>query len=110
MKTILEYLLGKNKKTLSEKYYVLWPSFNIYKKLDEIYRDKKITVGVNYWILSEFETKDLLKNFERDDLLNNLNIYEIPDNYDIKDVKNDLIKRHLHPSTDFDRIHIDKLL
>lgn len=110
MKQLLEYLLSNNKKTIHENYYVLWPSDIVYNKLNEMYGNKKIESGVDYWIFSESELFDFFKHIDKDDLLNNLDVYQIPDNYNIDDVKDALLKKQLYPSTTFDRISINKLL
>lgn len=109
MKTIAEYLLSKNHKVISERYFILWPSNDIYEKLMKQYKNEMIRCVLDYWILSEAETLDVLEGFSISYIRNNLKMFTIPDNYDVKTLRNELIERKKRPF-DFQQIHPNDII
>lgn len=110
MKTINEYLLSKKNNKTKEEYYVLWPQSNIYVKLLELYGDKRIESGLDYWILNTSEVIDALIDFDKKYIHQCLKIYSIPNFVDVNDVKSGLEKRRIYPPSDLDKIDIDELI
>jgi len=109
MRQITEYLLSKKHKANSEKYFILWPSYDIYEKLMEQYEDEMIRIGLDYWILSEAETLDVLEEFPIGYIKEHLRMFAIPNNYDVGTLRNELIQKKKDPRA-FPEIDINDIL
>lgn len=95
MKTIFEYLLGKNNnKAFCDEYYIVLPSDNIFFEVQNKYKDRELVVRgtvIRYWLLKTTEIKELITKFSQAEIEKDLKVYEIPQGYDYENIKHALL-------------------
>ena len=109
MKHITEYLLGKNKKSISDEYFIVWPSFSVYEYLDNHHTDKMVRTSIDYWILSKSELVDMAKNFNKETIHRDMKVYRIPSKYDEITIKDAIMNKDIRPSQELNQINIDEI-
>ena len=100
MKTIVEYLLSKRKTntthSLAEDYVVCWPSYDIFRKFNELYSDSVVKDASGYLLF--ILKKDIVNPYINKNT-KELVVFEIPEEYtSINNLKFDILDKKIEMS------------